>query len=271
MDLATGKMDGDGAECCRCKKKMNGFLGTSPGDTRGPADGDISICKNCGHIGKFVDNLTRTVDLTRKDLEAMSDEELLRLRYLAIAANAAKSKLSDQDIMHKSRRLSQALRHDPSKLDLTLDKHGFADVKIVLEKLGIEQCDLDKIVISNDKQRFGFNSNLTKIRANQGHSIPGIDLELKRKVPPIKLFHGTSYNNLTGIEKEGLKKMSRHHVHLSADILTAEKVGRRHGGRIAIFEVDSEGMEGDGFAFFQSENGVWLTEAVPPEYLKLKK
>jgi len=124
--------------------------------------------------------------------------------------------------------------------------------------------------VENDKKRFGFNQDLSKIRANQGHSIPGIDLGLKRKAPPIKLYHGTSHNNLRKIAEEGLKKMSRHHVHLSADVSTAEKVGRRHGGRLALFEIDAEGMEGDGFAFFISENGVWLTDEVPVKYLKLK-
>ncbi len=60
--------------------------------------------------------------------------------------------------------------------------------------------------------------------------------------------------------------MSRHHVHLSSDVVTAKRVGTRHGYPV-IFEVETATMYGDGFDFFCSDNGVWLVDHVSPKYL----
>lgn len=151
-------------------------------------------------------------------------------------------------------------------MGLTLDKNGWADTKVVLEKLGVTEKELKDMVATNDKKRFGFNEDFTKIRANQGHSID-VDLELKKKVPPVKLYHGTSDKVSKLIEKKGLLKMNRQHVHLSADIETAQKVGKRHGGNLVVYEVDCKAALADGMEFFQSENGVWLVDAVPYKYI----
>ena len=64
----------------------------------------------------------------------------------------------------------------------------------------------------------------------------------------------------------GLKRMARHHVHLSADVPTARSVGARNG-RPVIFAVDAAAMYRDGILFYRSANGVWLTDEVPPRYL----
>jgi putative RNA 2'-phosphotransferase len=65
---------------------------------------------------------------------------------------------------------------------------------------------------------------------------------------------------------EGLHKGRRHHVHLSKDTDTARKVGARRGKPI-ILRVDARTMHQQGFKFFLSTNGVWLTDSVPVAFL----
>lgn len=166
--------------------------------------------------------------------------------------------------------MSLVLRHKPEHLGLQLDENGWVDVDtliVAIRKSGVDvdKSLLEKVVRENDKQRFAFNSDQTRIRANQGHSIE-VDVELKQKAPPAILFHGTVEKFLDLIRASGLKKMSRQHVHLSAEIKTASNVGSRRGKPV-ILEVDAMKMAEDGFMFFLSANGVWLTDNVPPEYL----
>ncbi|MEM6700974.1 MAG: RNA 2'-phosphotransferase, partial [Bacteroidota bacterium] len=121
--------------------------------------------------------------------------------------------------------------------------------------------------LTNDKQRFTFNATKDKIRANQGHSI-AVDLEFEAERPPEILYHGTSEKSIKSILQTGLEKRSRQHVHLSADLETATKVGQRHG-KVVILKVQAGKMNELGFAFYLSKNGVWLTNEVPVEYLEL--
>ena len=125
---------------------------------------------------------------------------------------------------------------------------------------------LEEIVRTDNKQRYSFNEDKTLIRANQGHSIP-VDVELKKAVPPDILYHGTGEKYVSSIDKEGLLPKSRLYVHLSKDIETAENVGRRRGKEI-VYRVKSGQMYWDGYKFYLSENGVWLTKEVPIKYLE---
>jgi len=175
------------------------------------------------------------------------------------------------DVKSLSKFLSLILRHKPETVGIKLDAGGWADVNELLRGIkrggkNISFADLEKVVAENDKQRFSFNTDKTKIRANQGHSI-NVDVELEEKIPPTKLFHGTLEKNSAQIERDGILKMSRLYVHLSADIETAEKVARRRKGTPLIYEVDAAKMSADGITFYQSVNGVWLTNHVPPKYL----
>ncbi|MCH2208416.1 MAG: RNA 2'-phosphotransferase [Lentisphaerales bacterium] len=129
----------------------------------------------------------------------------------------------------------------------------------------INQALLEEIVMTNDKKRFSFSDDGKRIRANQGHSLD-LDLGLEERQPPEILCHGTATRNMDVIFKEGLKKMNRHHVHLSEEVETARNVGSRYGKPV-ILEVASERMYQDGFKFYHSENGVWLTNEVPVKYL----
>ncbi|YCM43979.1 RNA 2'-phosphotransferase [Verrucomicrobiaceae bacterium 227] len=169
-----------------------------------------------------------------------------------------------------SRTLSLVLRHDPGAINLTLDPEGWASVDELLACMTrygkrIDLLTLQEIVAGSDKQRFRFSDDGQRIRANQGHSIQ-IDLQLEAQSPPDVLYHGTALRFMDAIEKEGLKKMARQHVHLSPDIRTAHAVGMRHG-RPVILEIAARSLANHGFQFYLSENGVWLTEEVPPDYL----
>lgn len=173
-------------------------------------------------------------------------------------------------IIRISRYLSFILRHKPEDAGITLDKHGWADVDALIsgikrkyEAMNMEL--LEEIVRTDDKGRYSFNEDKTLIRANQGHSVP-VDVELLECVPPEYLYHGTGEKYVESINREGLIPKSRLYVHLSADVETALRVGARHG-TLYIYKVASGKMHRNGFLFYKSVNGVWLTESVPAEYL----
>lgn len=169
-----------------------------------------------------------------------------------------------------SKYLSLLLRHKPEAAGLTLDQHGWVDVnKLIAGVRKTRPFDremLEKIVRTDAKGRYAFNEDKTRIRATQGHSIP-VDVELPLVSPPELLLHGTGERNVPSIDREGLHPGSRLYVHLSGDVETAKKVGQRHG-KPYIYTVLSGKMAEDGYLFYRSVNGVWLTKKVPPEYLR---
>jgi putative RNA 2'-phosphotransferase len=171
-----------------------------------------------------------------------------------------------------SKYLSKHLRHQPERLGLTLAPGGWVEVEALLDacaadRFSVSWEELLEIVETSDKKRFSFDPTQTLIRANQGHSTP-VDLQLEPLTPPDVLYHGTPSHNLDSIRTGGLKKMSRHHVHLSPDVPTAMKVGARRGKPV-VFVVDAAAMTRAGFLFYCSANGVWLVDSVPPEYLRV--
>lgn len=169
-----------------------------------------------------------------------------------------------------SKFISLILRHKPDVIGITLDEHGWANVDELIAGVSkthpLTMSMLEQIVAEDEKQRYSFNEDKTLIRANQGHSIP-VDVELEEKEPPEILFHGTGEKYVDSISKEGLIPKSRLYVHLSADEETAVKVGQRHGKPV-VFMVKSGEMHRNGFKFYCSVNGVWLTKNVPVEYLE---
>lgn len=170
-----------------------------------------------------------------------------------------------------SKYLALILRHKPQEAGITLDEHGWAYVPDLIRgvskthKLNVKM--LEEIVSTDSKNRYSFNEDHSLIRANQGHSIK-VDVELAQADPPAILYHGTAEKYLPSIKKEGLIPKSRLYVHLSTDQETARKVGARHG-KPMVLAVDSKAMQQDGYKFFLSQNGVWLTKAVPVEYLSV--
>lgn len=169
-----------------------------------------------------------------------------------------------------SRFISMILRHKPGVIGITLDEHGWADVSELIEGVNkvhpLDMETLEEIVRTNEKQRFSFNEDKTKIRANQGHTIP-VDVELEEKAPPEFLYHGTGDKYVESIDSTGLEPRQRLYVHLSTDKEMAAKVGQRHGTPV-VYCVNSGQMAKDGYVFYLSVNGVWLTKAVPVKYLE---
>jgi putative RNA 2'-phosphotransferase len=170
-----------------------------------------------------------------------------------------------------SKRLSYHLRHAPQEIGLTLEPGGWVAVGELLAALAraglqVTRAELEEVVATSPKQRYGFDDSGGRIRANQGHSVD-VDLQLAPAEPPAILYHGTGEGVVALIRESGLKKMARHHVHLSADEDTARNVGGRHGKPV-VLQVDAAAMRKDGIEFFCSENGVWLVDAVDPKYLK---
>lgn len=179
--------------------------------------------------------------------------------------------MDDTLLVRKSKYLSKHLRHQPQRLGLELAPGGWVDVDTLLAAcathgMPISRTELDEIVARNNKQRFSFDEPGARIRANQGHSVP-VDLQLEPMEPPPVLYHGTGESAVPAILREGLRRMKRHHVHLSPDVPTALTVGKRHG-RPVVFAVDTTAMRTAAHTFYRSANGVWLVDHVPPAYLR---
>jgi putative RNA 2'-phosphotransferase len=169
-----------------------------------------------------------------------------------------------------SKFLSLVLRHDPSRIGITLDEGGWVDIDVLLAAaaahgVALSRDGLRELVASSDKQRFALSADGARIRANQGHSVP-VDLELRPREPPARLYHGTVVAALGGIRERGLVRGARHHVHLSPDLETATKVGARRGAPV-ILTVRAADMNAAGYTFYCSDNGVWLTDHVPARFV----
>ena len=174
------------------------------------------------------------------------------------------------DLISAGKFIALILRHKPETIGITLDEHGWAKVDELIA--GIQKTRpefdmeaLEEIVRTNNKRRYAFNEDHTRIRANQGHSIP-VDVELREAVPPEILYHGTEERAVPSILEQGLLPGNRLYVHMSTDVQTAINVGKRHG-KPFVFRIQARRMQEDGFRFYLSENGVWLAKTVPPAYL----
>lgn len=177
-----------------------------------------------------------------------------------------------RELKHLSKFMSLILRHKPETIGISLDPHGYADVDELLKGMNkhgstIDFETLEEIVKTDNKQRYSFNSDKSKIRANQGHSIE-VNVDLEELQPPNVLYHGTGEKSVQSIKEQGIKKMGRLYVHLSKDYETAIKVGSRHGKPV-VFQIDTKQMYQDGYQFFLSKNKIWLTKKVPTKYIKI--
>lgn len=174
------------------------------------------------------------------------------------------------NLVKVSKFLSLVLRHKPETIGITLDPNGWVSVDELLTAVNINGPNisremLDEVVAKNDKKRFSYSEDGKMIRASQGHSVE-VDLELTPVVPSAVLYHGTVQRNMESIKQVGLDRMNRQYVHLSADIETAGKVGRRRGKPVILI-VDAKKMHQDGYLFYLSQNGVWLTRSVSAKYI----
>jgi putative RNA 2'-phosphotransferase len=180
--------------------------------------------------------------------------------------------MANPSLERLSKFLSFVLRHKPESIGLTLDRNGWGSIDDLISKsnehgVALSRDDLLAVVDTSDKKRFSLSEEGTRIRAAQGHSV-SVDLALSPKQPPASLYHGTATRFVERIMVEGLMPGERQHVHLSSDADTARHVGKRHG-RPVVLRVNALGMGTLGHRFYLAENGVWLTDHVPPEFLEL--
>jgi len=174
--------------------------------------------------------------------------------------------MDPKTIVRTSKFLSLVLRHKPEEIGITLDDQGWARIDEVLEGMCIDRDTLQVVVEINSKQRFEFSSDEKHIRARQGHSVD-VDLGYQPVEPPMYLFHGTTVRFYDDIMREGLKSMDRHAVHLSENRENAASVGQRHG-KVVVLKIRAKELSATGTKFFLTENHVWLTDEVPPEYIE---
>lgn len=174
------------------------------------------------------------------------------------------------DPVHLSKFLSFVLRHKPDAIGLTLDPQGWTSIDELIAKSNaagtrLSREDLLHVVETSDKKRFSISADGLRIRAAQGHSV-AVELGSPAQEPPTTLYHGTATRFVDSILSEGLKSQARQQVHLSADETTARCVGQRHGQPV-ILKIEALRMHAQGFKFYCADNGVWLTDQVPPEFL----
>ena len=203
---------------------------------------------------------------------------VLRISYIYLSAclcyffTAIKFYVMDEKAAKSlSKFMSYVLRHHPDLIGVSYDRQGWVNIEEMISKAAsaadrhFTKEEMDFVVANNSKKRFEYSTDGLSIRASQGHSID-VDLGYEPAEPPSVLYHGTVAAVLEAINEQGLLKMDRHHVHLSADVETAMQVGGRRGKPV-ILDVDAAAMLADGHAFYISTNGVWLTAHVPPRYI----
>lgn len=176
-----------------------------------------------------------------------------------------------QAVAKASRYLSWALRHRPEAIGLALDREGWADVDALIAAAAangqvLDRALIERVVATSEKKRFAFSGDGARIRAVQGHSTAAVDIAFEPKEPPILLFHGTATRFVDSIRVQGLLAGARHYVHLSDNPRTARSVGERYGTP-SVLAVSAGAMHESGIKFYQAENGVWLVDHVPPQYL----
>jgi putative RNA 2'-phosphotransferase len=179
---------------------------------------------------------------------------------------------SPKSLTSTSKFLSLVLRHQPEVIGMQLDPEGWLTIDELIANANRKGNELSlellhDVVASCEKKRFSLSDDGLKIRANQGHSVPDVELNLEPVTPPNQLFHGTVAAFIESIREQGLLKRSRNHVHLSADIESAKKVGARRGKPL-ILTIRTEAMHESGHSFYLSANGVWLTDAVPAQFIQ---
>jgi putative RNA 2'-phosphotransferase len=181
-------------------------------------------------------------------------------------------KIDKNSALKISRYMSFVLRHKPTAIGISLNKNGWVDLNEFVSRLSgkfpkIDIPTIEYIVQTDAKGRYSIDKNM--IRANQGHSVDVCAIDLTPLSPPKHLYHGTT---LVAWEKikacKAIKKMNRHHVHLSSDIETARIVGSRRSGQCVILEIDALAMTSYEFSFFRSENGVWHVDEIPLDFVK---
>ena len=181
--------------------------------------------------------------------------------------------MTEKETIRASKFLSLVLRHEPERVGLVLGEAGWVGVDELLRAVNqhgmpLTLDGLKHVVATSDKKRFALSDDGLSIRANQGHSVE-VDWQYEPQTPPERLYHGTATRFLDGIRKDGLQRMERHDVHLSAETKVTLQVGGRHG-KPALLTIRAGEMHRAGHVFRRSANGVWLVNHVPPQFIEFQ-
>ncbi len=171
--------------------------------------------------------------------------------------------------------IALVLRHQPYVIGATLDENGWLDTTALYHNTvqPISIAELHEVVRTDDKGRYAFNEDGSKLRAVQGHSVKVQAGErlLSAEETPDRLYHGTARKNMAAIEREGLVPQTRQFVHLSANEETARAVGLRHSkgqDQLVILSIAAKELVSDGKELYIAENGVYLAKEVPERYVR---
>lgn len=174
------------------------------------------------------------------------------------------------NLVELSKEISYALRHALWEYELELDEQGFVPIAQLLHALNesgtyereVTQADLEQIIANSEKKRHEIVGD--KIRALYGHTVPQI-IKKEPGIPPAVLYHGTTHRVLPQILQDGLKPMQRQYVHLSIDVETATRVGKRRDPEPVILKIDTEAAQKAGIQFYIGNDKVWLCNRVSKE------
>ncbi|GAB5592938.1 tRNA 2'-phosphotransferase [Umbelopsis nana] len=187
-----------------------------------------------------------------------------------MSEDAVIPRLNDQQRVHLSKALSYILRHGAAKEKLTMTDDGYILVNEILNRPKLKAYtfeDVQYVVDTNDKQRFRMQQDEAGawwIRANQGHSLKTVKIELDLIQHPLPIcVHGTFLKNWNSIATQGLKRMSRNHIHFAPGMPGESGVisGMRKSCDVFIYVDMAKAME-DGIVFQLSSNQVVLSEGV---------
>lgn len=162
----------------------------------------------------------------------------------------------------QGKKLAYLLRHDKT---YSFDRWGWRSIEDLILNHHFTRMELEAVVMNDNKLRYEFSDDKSRIRACQGHSIE-VDVELLETCPPLLLYHGTSIKSLDSIQQHGIHRGKRLYVHLSETISEAMQIGSRHGNPV-VLSIDTFRMLKAGCKFYRSRNGVWLTDFVDVKYI----
>lgn len=171
-------------------------------------------------------------------------------------------------LRNKSKTISYILRHNPVKLKNGIDEKGWANLDEVIQLAALTFPELAIILNDSDEKRFETKSG--KIRAYYRHSTKKI-VEKEDTSPPDLLYHCTNKTNAEKILHQGLKPMGRQRTHLSIDVETAKKVGKRQKGKLEVLTIMATEAHNDGIKFYLSNKDVWMSDTIPTKYIVLTR
>ncbi|KAJ2414225.1 hypothetical protein H4218_005110 [Coemansia sp. IMI 209128] len=188
---------------------------------------------------------------------------------------------NDTPEVRLSKQLSYILRHGAEDKGLKLRDDGsisISDLQRYQKLKSTTLAQIQHVVDTNNKKRFTLyeENNQWYIRAVQGHSIKIKEPPLvKLTTMPPCIVHGTMRSKVPVIQKTGLNKMSRTHIHFARGLPSDAGIisGMRNTADAYIY-IDVKKAVAAGIEFYVSENGVILSKGlndsgvIPAEYFE---